>query len=201
MYIYIYICTHTYIYIFTPSPPPLRAAGFPSPTRLHFFFFSNKKKRFNGAGDGGDTGLGSEWHTGAMARGLFLARFVWKSGFPSPPSRIFTYGGGGEGGAGPGRDGGEGRPCPSPTPRSSPPSRPGHSLEGDTAPAPPGHSRCFSPQSQVIDQFSRRSSGRNVQYPAVARSGPGSGHKISFYFPISQRLSLSQGLSLSETLV
>lgn len=93
-------------------------------------------------GMGGDTGLGSEWHTGAMARGLFLARFVWKSGFPSPPSRIFTYGGRGRGEG----KGGRG-PLPLPhCPGFSPiPARP--PLGGDAPVHPhPGQCPCSPPE-------------------------------------------------------
>lgn len=130
-------------------------------------------------GDGGDTGLGSEWHTGAMARGLFLARFVWKSGFPSPPSRIFTWGGRGRGGQG--RVGmGEGRPFPSPTGGALP--HPGSPfLERGCTPTP-GR----SPRSPPVPSYwsvRRRSSGWNMQCPAVPGSGPGSRHQNKLLFP------------------
>lgn len=130
-------------------------------------------------GDGGDTGLGSEWHTGAMARGLFLARFVWKSGFPSPPSRIFTWGGEGKGGAGPGRDGG-GEALPLPHWRGSPPSR--LPIPGEGVHPHPGPFPTFPPVPSYWS-VRRRSSGWNMQCPAVPGSGPGSRHQNKLLFP------------------
>lgn len=84
----------------------------------------------------GGPGLGSEWHTGAVASGLFLARFVWKSAFPSPSPHIYLggegkWGNAGFGGARPLLGAGTHVGC---TPCLPPP--------------PPGRS------SQVIDQFS-----------------------------------------------
>lgn len=67
------------------SPPP--SAPLASPPPPGFIFVTG----FNG---GTHTGPGSEWHTGAVARGLFLARFVWKCALPSPSPHIYLRGGG-----------------------------------------------------------------------------------------------------------
>lgn len=136
-------------------------------------------------GDGGDTGLGSEWHTGAMARGLFLARFVWKSGFPSPPSRIFTWGGRGRGGR---AGSGWGRGGPSPPPLAGLSPIPAPRSWGGGAP-PPRAVPHVPPQCQVIDQFGGEVRGGTCSAPRCQGAGPVRGIKISFYFPISQRLS------------
>lgn len=103
---------------------------------------------------------------------------------PLPPFPHIYLGGRGRG-AGPGRGGG-GEALPLPQWRSSAPSR--LPVLGQGVHPHPGPFPVFPPVPSYWS-VRRRSSGCNVQCPAVPGSGPASRHKISFYFPVSRRLS------------
>lgn len=120
-----------------------------------------------------------------MARRPIFSPICVEERLPLPPFPAYLLGGGrGRGGR---AGSGWGRGGPSPPPLAEfPPIPAPRSWEGD--PPPPRAIPDDPPRAKLLIS-SPAKFGWNMQCPAVAGSGPGSAHKISFYFPVSQRLS------------